>query len=217
MNFDLLWPVLSGSTDDESLKIDLESIDKADPGKFVDVALGEARRLYDQEQQRRATADNKGGLYLGVATAFLASLITLSPLAIDIIGKSDSHTYRILSWAMLVTMCMSAIVAFRCVLWAKYALRVTAFQTMSWKDLLDFDDRNGGLSLFHNTLKCLRYNDAETNKKVTGVKMAEALLKSAWFWLTLSLFIRLSYHMIGDASDSSETIINVISFCPEVA
>ncbi|WP_417438870.1 hypothetical protein [Idiomarina sp.] len=217
MNFDLLWPRLSGKSDDESLKRDLELIKKADPGDFVDVALGEARRLYDQEQQRRSSADSKGGLYLGVATAFLASLITLSPLAIDIIGRSESGLYSALSWLMVITMGISAIVAFRCILWAKHALKVAAFRTMSWRDLLNVGDEKVELTLFRDTLKCLRHNYVATNEKVTNVKMAEALLKSAWFWLILSLLVRLFYHLIEGSPSGSETIINVISICSEMA
>jgi hypothetical protein len=216
MNFDLLWPRLSRNSDNESLQRDLELISKVDPGDFVDAALGEARRLYDQEQQRRSSADSKGGLYLGVATAFLASLITLSPLAIDIIGKSESSLLTALAWLMLITMAISATVAFRCILWAKGALKVTAFQTMNWRDLLKVSDEKVELTLFRDTLKYLRHNDVATNEKVTNVKMAEALLKSAWFWLILSLLVRLFYHLIEGSPSGAESIINVISFCPEM-
>src|SRR5690554_5808155 len=109
MNFDLLWPCLSRKSNDELLSRDLDSISKSDPGGFVGVALCEARRLYDQEQQRRSSADSKGGLYLSVASAFFASLITLFPLAIDIAVKSESGMLSTLSWLMLITMTMSAI------------------------------------------------------------------------------------------------------------
>lgn len=217
MNLDLLWPRLSRKAGDESLQKDLDSISAADPGDFVDAALGEARRLYDQEQNRRSSADSKGGLYVGVATAFLASLITLSPLAIDIIGKSDSGLSSALSWLMVITMSISAIVALRCILWAKRALKVTGFYTMDWRDLLKVGDEKVELTLFRDTLECLRRNDAATNEKVTNVKMAEALLKSAWFWLILSLLVRLFYHLIESSPSGSETIFNVISICPEMA
>jgi len=217
MNLDLFWPRLSRKAGDESLQKDLDSISATDPGDFVDAALGEARRLYDQEQNRRSSADSKGGLYLAVATAFLASLITLSPLAIDIIGKSESGLYSALSWLMVITMSISAIIAFRCILWAKRALKVTAFQTMNWRDLLNVGDEKVELTLFRNTLECLRHNYVATNEKVTNVKMAEALLKSAWFWLILSLLVRLFYHLLEGSSSGSETIINVISICPEMA
>lgn len=216
MNLDLLWPRLSRKVDDKPLQRDLDAINQADPGDFVDTALGEARRLYDQEQQRRSSADSKGGLYLGVSTAFLASLITLSPLAIDIIGKSESGISSVLTWIMLISMGMSAVVAFRCILWAKGALKVSAFRTINWKDLLQVGDERVELALFRDTLKCLRHNDVATNEKVTNVKMAEALLKSAWFWLILSLVVRLFYYLIDVSQSSPETIINIISICPEM-
>ena len=217
MNLDLLWPRLSRKEDDNSLQRDLDSISEADPGDCVDTALCEARRLYDQEQQRRSSADSKGGLYLGVSTAFLASLITLSPLAIDIIGKSESGLNSVLTWIMLITMGMSAVVAFRCILWAKGALKVTAFRTMNWKDLLQVGDEKVELVLFRDTLKCLRHNFVATNEKVTNVKMAEALLKSAWFWLILSLLVRLFYHLVDVDQSRPETIINIINICSEIA
>ncbi|MFD2631262.1 hypothetical protein [Idiomarina piscisalsi] len=211
MNFDLLWPRLERKSGDSSTEKDLDLIKEADPGDFVDVALDEARRLYDHEQQRRSSADSKGGLYLGVATAFLASLITLSPLVINIIGESESALQSALSWLMLLTMSISAIVAFRCILWAKRALKVTSFRAISWKDLFEVGDEKFELTLFRNTLRCLRRNYDATNEKVTHVKMAEALLKSAWFWLILSLVVKLFYYLIDGSSSDSETIIFVIS------
>jgi hypothetical protein len=217
MNFDLLWPRLILNSNDDSLQKDLDLISEANPDNCVSAALGEARRLYDQEQQRRSSADNKGGLYLGVAIAFFASLITLSPLAIDIIGQSHSNLDTVLSWLIVVTMIISAIATFRCILWSKNALEVKAYSTMNWRDLLKFADDKVELVLFRDTLKCLRHNDVSTNKKVTNVKMAEALLKSAWFWLIISLLVRLLYHLIGGEPSTSETIINFISFCPQIA
>ena len=217
MNLDLLWPTLKVSKDADNLQNDLGEISQADPGHHLDTALDEARRLYDQEQQRRSSADNKGGLYLGVATAFLASIITLSPLAIGIIGKSSSLLNVALSSLMVVTMAMSALVTFRCILWSKDALKVTSYHTLNWKDLIHSVDEKIQLNLFHETLRCLCHNDVSTNKKVTSGKMAEGLLQSAWFWLILSLLVRLCYHLVGNSFDAPETIINVISLCPELS
>jgi len=217
MDFDLFWPRLITNSNDESLQRDLEFIAEANPGNCINAALGEARRLYDQEQQRRSSADSKGGLYLGVATAFLASLITLFPLAFDIIGQSDSTPSNMLSWLIIITMIISAIAAFRCILWSKSTLEVKAFTTINWRDLLKFTNEEADLALFRDTLRCLRHNDVSTNAKVTNVKMAEALLKSAWFWLIISLLTRLFYHLIISEPNTSETIINFISLCPQKA
>lgn len=79
-----LWPRLTLSTTADSAQQRWlrEEQDKVDQGYWADisdVALEEARRLFDAEHERRRGADSKAGLYLAAITTLMPILASILP------------------------------------------------------------------------------------------------------------------------------------------
>lgn len=80
-----LWPrlTLSSTTTDSPqqrwLRKEQEKVDQGSWTDISDIALEEARRLFDAEHERRRGADSKAGLYLAAITALMPILASILP------------------------------------------------------------------------------------------------------------------------------------------
>ena len=80
-----LWPrlTLSSTTIDSPqqrwLRKEQEKVDQGSWTDISDIALEEARRLFDAEHERRRGADSKAGLYLAAITALMPILASILP------------------------------------------------------------------------------------------------------------------------------------------
>lgn len=222
MNIDWFWPTLSASKGeaDELRKQDLEFIKEFSETQSSDIILDEARRLYDQEQARRAVIDSKAGIYIAIATALIAILLSLAPLLIDVRVPIDYQLTSFLDVLTVLTLILSWIALIRCTLWSHQALKVSAFHQLNWKILITSDANIAlDLQLIKKLLTCLRCNYDLTNDAATSVKMAHALVTSAWLWLIISMLSRLLSYVIGGFEENPaevdvvSPIINVFTMC----
>ncbi len=138
--------------------------------KSADVALEEARRLFDAEQDRRRGADSKAAVYLAVITALIPVLAAVLPS----LWKEGDNFY---SGVLLFFFTAALIYLLRAGLWAFETIRVSGFSQVDPIDLLESkcqeDLRHG---LIKKLLLCLNANMDGTNKKVSCIKMTHEFL-----------------------------------------
>lgn len=96
-----LWPCLTPPSPEEEsrqqmwLRSEQEKVDQGSWSDKNDVALEEARRLFDAEHERRRGADSKAGLYLAAITALIPILATILP------GLWDDQISKVLRGTLL--------------------------------------------------------------------------------------------------------------------
>ncbi len=82
---ELFWPTLAPPTPEQVVANDQmragwkASVNNGNWDLQSDIALEEARRMYDAEQERRRGADTKAGVYLAAVTALIPVLVSLLP------------------------------------------------------------------------------------------------------------------------------------------
>ena len=223
MNLDLFWPALSQNSNcikRELLEKDLEQINGLSANGATGIILDESRRLYDQEQARRATIDSKAGVYIAASTALIPILISLAPVVIKLEMLLEFNILSVLNLLTIAVFMLALIMLVRCVIWSHQALKVSPFHLLSWKELLKHNNTKAlQLQLVKNLLNTLRKNYDLTNDTVTCVKMAHALLTSAMFWLIVGTLIQTASYFfygfdgIGEVpdKDSLRPIINIIN------
>ncbi|MDR9767201.1 hypothetical protein RJP56_14150 [Shewanella baltica] len=193
MNTDLFWPKLTRSNINNKINDDIYKIKNLKSSFATAVMLDEARRLYDQEQNRRSTADSKAGIYIAVSTALITILLSLTPLIMS------SERQMALELIIFFSLSLSAINLIRCVVWSHKALQVTSFYQLDWKVLISSKNSKAlELTITKEILCNLRRNYELTNEAVTCIKMAHALVTSAWIWFFICILARLlSYIYVG--------------------
>ena len=82
---ELFWPTLAPPTPEQVVANDQmragwkASVNNGNWDLQSEIALEEARRMYDAEQERRRGADTKAGVYLAAVTALIPVLVSLLP------------------------------------------------------------------------------------------------------------------------------------------
>lgn len=192
MKLDLLWPKLQRQDNkeptEEIIHLKKQVIHKKrfsvrgqeQNNQSDQIVLEELRRLYDQEIDRRASADNKAGIYIASITALLSILIPLLPniLKFDKVTVSSvlSYTFIFLSLCGL----------FRAAYWSNKVIGVSKYFVLGWKDILKAgNSKSTSTRLIEEILISLIKNYELNNEKVTSIKMTQALMISASFWLLI--------------------------------
>jgi hypothetical protein len=200
--FDLIWPRPEKITDAQLAqykqedKEDLERIKdwqgKSDPD--INVYLDAARRVLDDETQRKSSADTR-------ATAFIAAIATLVPLMTWALGSSPPACERGIPcniWATVFT--VAVVYLARAALWSLRTLAVANYHVIGVNDLVRMNTEHKGQAskeLIKKTLLCARKNQDTINAKLTDIKIAQrclvngiivlACLLAADPWLRFSL------------------------------
>ncbi|GIU32525.1 hypothetical protein L2719_10125 [Shewanella schlegeliana] len=195
MNADLFWPTLTRNNNNIADKVneDICKIQNSKPKSARTVVLDEARRLYDQEQNRRSTTDSKAGIYIAISTALIPTLLSLTPFIMS--GERPI----VLNFIILCSFLLSIITLSRCALWSHEALQVSPFYQLDWKVLISSKSTKKLEICLAKQLLCnLRKNYELTNEAVTCIKMAHALVTSAWIWLFICILVRLFSYIYVD-------------------
>ncbi|MGY4534628.1 hypothetical protein ACVW0Y_003770 [Pseudomonas sp. TE3786] len=176
-----LWPRLEPLTTDQLLDQDRrkqvrsERIKASTWGSHAEVAVEEARRLFDAELERRRGADNKAGIYLAAITALIPVLASVLPG----LWKADD---KLFSGVSLLVFAVALSYLLRAGLWAFNTLRVSGFSQLDPVDVLENNEKGG---LLHNLatrlLLSVNYNMEGTNKKVSCIKMTHEFLLRSFF------------------------------------
>lgn len=174
-----LWPRLDPLSVEQMLDQDRrkqsrnEKVRNAEWAQHAEVAIEEARRLFDAEQERRRGADNKAGIYLAAITALIPVLASVLPA----LWKDDID--KVFAGVSLLIFAAALSYLLRAGLWAFNTLRVSGFSQLDPVDIVESGEGNPQQHLGKRLLQCVCLNMEGTNKKVSCIKMThEFLLRS---------------------------------------
>ncbi|RXE47301.1 hypothetical protein [Chromohalobacter israelensis] len=150
-----------------------------------DVALEEARRVFDAEQERRRGADTKAGIYLAAITTLMPILVTVFPSLWDEQGNKG------LSITLLGIFVCALSYLVRAGLWALQTIKVSAAAQLGAGDIADsFNSDCPEEKLVKHLLTAVVFNYNGTNKKVSYIKMTHEYLLRALFCFAAFLAVQ---------------------------
>ena len=120
-----LWPrltlssVATDSAQQRWLQSEQKKVSQGSWANKSDVALEEARRLFDAEQERRRGADSKAGLYLAAITALMPILASILP------GLWEDQISRALRGTLLIFFILALVFLTRAGLWALKTIKIS--------------------------------------------------------------------------------------------
>lgn len=189
-----LWPVLMEMTPDDKAENDqwmrgmASSVKEGNWSKDSDVALDEARRLFDAEVDRRKGADAKAGVYLAAITALIPVLVSLLPTL------WNDKASKVLGLALLFIFAWAVAYLLRAGGWAFKTLKVSGFTQLgpgelasSWKKADPRERLAKQLSLAVLT------NYPLVNKKIDGIKMTHEYLLRAFLSFSLLMVVQAAW------------------------
>lgn len=189
-----LWPCLTPlSSKDESRQKEWLSSEreKIAQGSWADkshVALEEARRLFDAEQERRSGADSKAGLYIAAITALMPLLATTLP---DLWDEQISKALR--STLLGIFIC-ALLYLMRAGLWALKTIKVSGTAQLSPGEIVQsFSSEKPEEKLVTQLLNAVIYNYTGTNQKVSYIKMTHEFLLRAFFCFVAFLAVQVTW------------------------
>lgn len=187
-----LWPRLTlssqppaDSPQEKWLQSQREKVKQGTWSGKSDVALEEARRLFDAEQERRRGADSKAGLYLAAITALMPILATVLP---DLWDEEKSKT---LAGALLGIFIFALIYLMRAGLWALQTIKTSAIEQLGAGDIADsFSSVRPEEQLVKQLLSAVINNYNGTNQKISCIKMTHEYLLRAFFCFVAFLSVQ---------------------------
>jgi len=211
MKLDLLWPILqkhdNKKQNEELTHLQQRGINKKrfsirgqeQNNQKDQIVLEELRRLYDQEIDRRASADNKAGIYIASITALLSILVPLLPNIL----KFDKVTFS--STLSYIFIFLSLCGLFRAAYWSNKVIGVSKYFVLGWQDILRAgNSKNTTIRLIEEILISLVRNYELNNEKVTSIKMTQALMISASFWLLIFAVFQVLSFIVSNISGRSD-------------
>lgn len=196
---DFLWPTQSKvSSDDQKRLINRlnEAVEEGDWSKGADVALEEARRIFDSESARRSSADSKAGIYLAAITALIPVLTSLLP------NLWGSKIHVIFGGLSFLTFGISVAYLIGAGWWAFKTINVSVSYTispydiaMSWKN----DSPEQGLA--KRLCKAVIANYDRVNEKILFIKITHSFLLRSFFCFLALLFIQASWPVAASIVD----------------
>jgi len=212
---EFFWPILEKLSDDEKnkeaeiLEKDLSKIKANTWNDSCELALNEAKKLNELEEQRRASADSKAAIYLAAITALAPVLTSLIPGAITKFEGSkfiDGLSFFIFIYALINLL--------RAALWAFDTLKVSASHRVDVNELTDIwsgDEKKYEIKLIIANLSCVRRNRKGVNLKVTCIKMTHALLLRIFVAFFLLLLIQSANLLISKTNTDNDSSLNTIN------
>ena len=183
-----LWPRLTPLSPEEEtrqlawLRSEREKVDQGSWANKSDVALEEARRLFDAEHERRRGADSKAGLYLAAITALIPILATLLP------GLWDEQISRSLRGTLLGIFICALLYLMRAGLWALQTIKTAPAAQLGAGDIAEScSSDKPEEKLVKYLLSAVIYNFTGTNQKISCIKMTHEFLLRAFFCFVVFL------------------------------
>lgn len=179
-----LSPVEQDQRDDWKRQL-RSSVEKGDWSKDSDVALEEARRIFDAETDRRKGADAKAGIYLAAITALIPVLVSLLPMLWSDKSSNWVSGFGLFFFAWAVAYLV------RAGEWAFRTLQVEGFAQLgpgeiasSWKK------KCPKAALAKRLSAAVLFNFDLVNLKVTRIKMTHEFLRRAFLSFTILLVLQ---------------------------
>ncbi|WP_322966013.1 hypothetical protein [Sphingomonas fuzhouensis] len=182
------------AADAERLSRDLASVEAQGWTAHPDVALDEARRIFDAEMARRASADAK-------ATTYIAVIAALVPIGLSVQGAVvENKIGTAPSWVNLLILAAGMLYVIGAGIWAFRALKVSGAARADIPDVLRaWKRRDPRIHMIRTTLKAARLNWSSVNDKVTFIRMAHEYLMRAFVTFSLLLIVNAAWTLASSA------------------
>ena len=188
---ELFWPTLAPPTPEQVVANDQmragwkASVNNGNWDLQSEIALEEARRMYDAEQERRKGADTKAGVYLAAVTALIPVLVSLLPTL-----WSDK-TSKALGALSLAVFALAVAYVLRAGYSAFCVLRVSNAHTVGAGDISRcWSTQQPAASLAKSIAIKVIENYPGNNAKVSHIKLAHDYLLRAFFVFTVLLAVQ---------------------------
>lgn len=188
---ELFWPTLAPPTPEQVVANDQmragwkASVNNGNWDLQSEIALEEARRMYDAEQERRRGADTKAGVYLAAVTALIPVLVSLLPTL-----WSDK-TSKALGALSLAVFALAVAYVLRAGYSAFCVLRVSNAHTVGAGDISRcWSTHQPAASLAKSIAIKVIENYPGNNAKVSHIKLAHDYLLRAFFVFTVLLAVQ---------------------------
>lgn len=196
---DFVWPALNKSGSDDQVKLMSglnEAVEEGNWAKGADVALEEARRIFDAESERRSRADSKAGIYLAAITALIPVLTSLLPN----LWGSEIHivqgSFSLLTFGISVTYLVGA------GWWAFKTINVAVSYTISPYDIaMSWKTDSPEQELAKRLAKAVIANYGRVNEKVSFIKLTHAYLLRSFFCFVALLLIQTGWPVAASIGD----------------
>jgi hypothetical protein len=200
---DAIWPTVEDWEPHELAEIREENVDdiagiaQADWSRNTTLALAEARRLTDAEEDRRRTAEGKATTYLLFVGAMLPFLTYLDVAVWE--GKVGAAP----KWVSIPVLAIGVLYLFRAATWGFRAIRVSTFHRLDVPDLLKvWCHRDPKIELVRELLIATRRNRDDVNRKVSCVDMTQRFLKLAFLMFVILLFVEAGWEIWSTLSSN---------------
>lgn len=220
---DCIWPHVKSLTqqelaqNDHAIKNDYSAITKASWGKSPNVFLEELHRMYDEEQERRRTADTKASNYLLVAAALISILTYFGGLLGDTLPSSKMAA--IIGYFATGSIVVAVLYIMGFVWWSFKALKASSYETLGTVDLAKFTKNTTALAknnLIISLAKSIRSNQNQTNEKMTFVNLSHLFLFRIFIMFSiiaiLQCLISVASKIDADINQPHETHSNINSY-----
>ena len=174
---DFFWPTLENPTlaeladEDASEAADIAAARAEDWAESPEIALEEARRLAESEEDRRRATESKASTYLLFAAAFAAALIPFLPEILE--GKTGSAP----RWLIAIILIVAVLYLIAAGIWAFRTLRVGTYHRLDVSELAHiWRDHNPKRALTREKFALARMNYRAVNEKVSCIKMAHEFI-----------------------------------------
>ena len=188
---ELFWPALAPPTPEQVVANDQmragwkASVNNGNWDLQSEIALEEARRMYDAEQERRRGADTKAGVYLAAVTALIPVLVSLLPTL-----WSDK-TSKALGALSLAVFALAVAYVLRAGYSAFCVLRVSNAHMVGADDISRcWSTQQPAASLAKSIAVKVIENYPGNNAKVSHIKLAHDYLLRAFFVFTVLLAVQ---------------------------
>jgi len=200
---DFFWPTLERPTPTEladeraSEAADIAAARTERWAQNPDLALEEARRLADSEEDRRRATESKASTYLLFAAAFAAALIPFLPGILE--GKTGSAPRSLIAVILIV----AALYLIAAGIWAFRTLRVGTYHRLDVAELAQiWRDKNPGRALIRETFALARMNYRAVNEKVSCIKMAHEFMARSFVAFGILVVVEAGWEAVHSIIDS---------------
>jgi hypothetical protein len=186
---ELIFPFLEKSSPEEiqdqkdKLEDDVHRINSTDWNKNADLIHTDTVRLYQEECQRKSSADVKAGIYLAAVTAFAPVLVSMIPKLLVF------NHYIYLVYLSLVISLLATFYLLMSGYWAFKTLKVSVSYRLDIGELIEINNNaRPKCAYIKDMMTVITHNKIAVNSKVTCIKMAhEYLLRTFTMFIILLL------------------------------
>jgi hypothetical protein len=205
---DFFWPTLDKLTpaqleeDDASEAADIAAARAGEWTQNPELAVEEARRLADSEEDRRRATENKASTYLLFAAAMAAALIPFLPGILE--NKTGSAPRSLIAFILIV----AAVYLMAAGIWAFQTLRVGVYHRLDVAELTEiWRHEHPRRALIGDIFASARMNYRAVNEKVSCIKMAHEFMARSFVAFGILVVVEAGWEGMHSAIETKKALV----------